>query len=143
FVLGTPFPAALYALEPSRVMRVDPKTFHAIAASSPEISAKLGASARDRIEGLEELAAEDAPPQVRVVGHRWDAICHDVRRFLERNQIVFEWQVPDDDADASRLPVLEFPDGTTLVRPGSQALAERLGLTTCPRLGEYDTIIIG
>ena len=30
-----------------------------------------------------------------MVGHRWDAACSDLRRFLARNQISFEWLVPD------------------------------------------------
>jgi thioredoxin reductase (NADPH) len=34
-------------------------------------------------------------------------------------------------------------DGTLLRRPATRDLAERLGLQTCPRLDEYDTVIVG
>src|SRR6478736_6480515 len=43
--LGTPFPGGYRASEPSRVMRVDPRQYYAVAAASPEISTKVGALA--------------------------------------------------------------------------------------------------
>src|SRR5947208_14296614 len=43
--LGSPFPGGYRAAEPSRVMRVDPREYYAIAATSPEISTKVGALA--------------------------------------------------------------------------------------------------
>ena len=45
---GTPFPGGYRASEPSRVMRVDPRQYYAIAAASPEISVKVGNLARER-----------------------------------------------------------------------------------------------
>ena len=45
--------------------------------------------------GLQGIAAEPAPPRAIVVGHRWDAECAELRRFLDRNQITFEWLSPD------------------------------------------------
>src|SRR6476620_12639272 len=39
---GTVFPGAYRASEPSRVLRVDPKDYYAVAASSPALSAKVG-----------------------------------------------------------------------------------------------------
>src|SRR5579864_8388238 len=60
-VLNTPFLASLRAAQPSRVMQIEIREFHAIAAAAPEISATVGAAALDRVEGLQELGAE--PPQ--------------------------------------------------------------------------------
>ena len=45
--------------------------------------------------GLQGLAAEPPPPRAIVVGHRWDAACTELRRFLDRNQITFSWLTPD------------------------------------------------
>ena len=88
-----------------------------------------------------------------MVGHRWDAACSDLRRFLARNQISFEWLVPnspelsalwsgahpsDDDC-----PVVRLADGNELRRPTTRDLARNLGLQTDPRLAEYDTVVIG
>src|SRR5258706_4319560 len=49
---GTPFPGGYRATEPSRVMRVEPRQYYAVAAASPEISTKVGALARGAIGGL-------------------------------------------------------------------------------------------
>src|SRR5581483_112654 len=93
--LGTPFPGGYRALEPSRVMRIDPQHYYAVAAASQEVSLKVSALARERIGGLQSIAAEPPGPRVVVVGHRWDAACSDVRRFLARNQISLQWLLPD------------------------------------------------
>ena len=61
---GTVFVGGYRASEPSRVFRVDPKQYYAIAATSPEVAAKVGALARERIGGLQGIAAE--PPKARV-----------------------------------------------------------------------------
>ena len=61
---GTVFVGGYRASEPSRVFRVDPKHYYAIAATSPEVAAKVGALARERIGGLQGIAAE--PPKARV-----------------------------------------------------------------------------
>ena len=62
-ILGTPFPASLRASEPARVMRIDAKDFHAVAAVAPEVAPAVGASARDRIDGLQDIAAETPAPK--------------------------------------------------------------------------------
>ncbi len=93
--LGTPFPGGYRAVEPSRVMRVDAQQYYAIAAVSQDISLKVSALARERLGGLQSIAAEPPTPRVTVVGHRWDTACGDLRRFLARNQISFNWVTPD------------------------------------------------
>jgi thioredoxin reductase (NADPH) len=50
-VLGTPFPASFRAVTEARVMRIEAREFHAIAAVAPELSAGVGALARERISG--------------------------------------------------------------------------------------------
>jgi len=54
-VLGTPFPGGYRASEPSRVMRIDPQQYYALAAAAPEISTKVGAIARERLGGLQGI----------------------------------------------------------------------------------------
>src|SRR5262245_4740834 len=125
--LGTPFPGGYRALEPSRVIRIEPQHYYAVAAVSQDIALKVSALARERMGGLQSIAAEPPTPRVTVVGHRWDSACSDVRRFLARNQISLNWLTPDspeltklwhDPLPAeSELPVLRLADGQTLVRP--------------------------
>ena len=50
--------------------------------------------ARERIGGLQRIAAQPRRAQVTMVGQRWDGACLDLRRFLERNQISFNWLTP-------------------------------------------------
>jgi thioredoxin reductase (NADPH) len=151
--LGTPFPGTYRASEASRVMRIDARQYYAIAAAAPEIALRIGAVARERIGGLQGIAAAPPAAQVTVVGHRWDTTCHDLRRFLARNQIVFDWMTPDATELPARwpaplpaecdCPVLRLADGTTLVRPRPRAIAELLGLQTSARATEYDAVIVG
>ena len=150
---GMAFVGGYRASEPSRVMRVDPRQYYAVAAALPEISVKVGALARERIGGLQGIAAEAPTPRVTIVGHRWDTACGALRQFLERNQISYDWMTPDaPDLPArwpgtrpaeDQLPMLRLADGTLLSRPATRDLARLLGLQTNPSLAEYDTVIIG
>ena len=151
--LGGPFIGSYRAAEDTRVIRVEAPQYYALAAASPEISEAVGALARERIGGLQGLAAEAPQAQVTIVGHRWDTACHDLRRFLARNQVTFDWVMPDDPKLPARwpaplpgegdCPALRLADGTTLFRPQPREVAQRLGLQTSGRATDYDTIIIG
>jgi thioredoxin reductase (NADPH) len=151
--IGSPFPGGYRASEPSRVLRVDLKQYYAVAAVSPELAQKVGALARERLGGLQGIAAEPPKPRVIMVGNRWDTACSELRHFLTRNQITFDWMAPDAPEVAARwrgprpsdedCPALRLADGTLLSRPAARDLAERLGLQTSARLAEYDTMIIG
>ncbi|HWF95587.1 MAG TPA: FAD-dependent oxidoreductase [Xanthobacteraceae bacterium] len=151
--LGTPFPGGYRASEPSRVMRVETRQYYAIAAASPDVSVKVGALARERIGGLQGIAAEPPKARLTLVGHRWDPACSDLRRFLARNQITFDWVAPDSaelptlwpgacpsDSDC---PMLRLAEGTVVSRPKASDLARLLGFQTSARFAEYDTMIIG
>jgi thioredoxin reductase (NADPH) len=155
-VLGTVFPVGFRAAEPSRVMRIDPHDYHAVAAVVPDVAKEVGRLAAHRMSGsrgLQGLAAEPPPPRALVVGHRWDASCAELRRFLDRNQVTFEW-VKLDSPNAEEkwggplppdgdLPTIRVIDGKTVVRPQHRRLAELLGLGTEPAAADYDTVIVG
>ena len=150
---ATPFPGGYRAAEASRVMRMEPQHYYAIAASAPEVAEKVGALARERIGGLQGIAMQPPKAQVTVFGERWDPACSELRRFLSRNQIVHDWVSPEtkdlarawagDIPEASECPTVRLPDGTRLARPTLRELAVRLGLQTRPQHAEYDTLIIG
>jgi len=151
--LASPFPGGYRAVEPSRVMRIEPRHYYAIAAAAPEIAEKVGALARERIGGLQGMAAEAPKARVTLFGPQWDPACSDMRQFLARNQITYEWVAPDSPNRDTRWPwtqpataewpVLRLADGTVVSRPKARDLAERLGLQTRTRLPEYDTAIVG
>jgi thioredoxin reductase (NADPH) len=68
--LGSPFPGGYRAADPSRVMRVDLQKYYTIAAASKDVSTKVSALARERIGGLQSIAAEPHRPRITLVGHR-------------------------------------------------------------------------
>jgi len=148
--LDTPLYGGYRASEPSRVKRVELRDYYAIASASPEISLKVAALARERVGGMQGIAAETPKPRVIMVGHRWDDACGKLRQFLARNQITHDWMTPDAPELPARWPGprpadddCPVTDGTVLHRPATRDLAERLGLQTHARLPECDTIIIG
>src|SRR5499433_4391283 len=102
--LGAAFPGSFRAAEPSRVLRLDARQYYAVAAAAPQVAVAVGALARERLGGLQGLAAKPPIPQVTVIGHRWDPACHDLRRFMGRNQVVFDWLTPDASDLAKRWP---------------------------------------
>jgi thioredoxin reductase (NADPH) len=150
---GTVFVGGYRASEPSRVLRVDPKQYYAVAAASSEVAVKVGALARERIGGLQGIAAEAPKPRVIMVGNRWDSACSELRHFLARNQITYDWMTPDAPELSARwpgtrpadddCPILRLADGTLLSRPAAREVAQRLGLQTSTRFAEYDTMIVG
>jgi thioredoxin reductase (NADPH) len=154
--LGTVFPAGFRAAETSRVMRIEPHDYHAVAAVQPGLVREVGRLASHRISGpsgLQGIIAEPQPPRAIVLGPRWDPACGELRRFLDRNQVTFKWLQPDaPDAveqwggplpPAEDRPVIRVVNGKTVVRPQLRRVAELLGLGTEPTLAEYDTVIVG
>jgi thioredoxin reductase (NADPH) len=151
--LGSPFPAGYRAAEPSRVLCLDVRQYYTVAAAAPDFATKMGALAQERIGGLQKISSEPPKPRVTIFGHHWDTACSDLRRFLGRNQITFEWITPDAPDLAAKwpgarpsedeCPILRFADGTLLKQPKARELAQRLGLHTTAKLPEYDTMVIG
>jgi thioredoxin reductase (NADPH) len=101
-----------------------------------------------------ENRARSAAVPLRVVGHRFSPRSHETRDFLVRNCIPFQWLdlERDDEArrrlaeagvDASRLPLVRFPDGTQLVQPSHAEIAEKIGLRVRPMGSFYDLVIVG
>ncbi len=151
--LGSPFPAGYRAAEASRVLHIDARQYYSVAAEAPEFALKIGALARERIGGLQKISEEPPKARVTVLGHRWDGASSDLRRFLARNQISFDWVTPDSPDLAAKwpgprpqddeCPVLRLADGPVLKQPNARALAQLLGLPTSASLPEYDTMVIG
>ena len=154
--LGMPHPAGFRAVEASRVIRIESHDYRALAAVVPDFKDHVERLASERIggpRGLRALASVPTPYRAIVLGHRWDASCATLRRFLDRNQVRFRWLQPDVPADAEQwsgalppegdYPVIRVVDGKTVVRPQLRRVAELLGIETEPAAAEYDTVIVG
>jgi thioredoxin reductase (NADPH) len=108
---------------------------------------------------LEDWRASFRPPfeGVRVLGTRWSPQCYALRDFLARNQTPYQWidvETAGQSAEARRLmqaagaeadvlPLVFFPDGTSLKNPSTAELAGKLGLRARPDMAFYDLVIAG
>jgi len=105
---------------------------------------------------LDDWQADYTPPfeGVRVVSHRWSPAGMEIRDFLGRNFIPYQWlNIETDDAakqlittskiDVSDLPLVVFADGTFIARPSAAGVAAKLNLRTKAELPFYDLIVIG
>jgi thioredoxin reductase (NADPH) len=91
---------------------------------------------------------------IRVAGTLWSAASHNVKHFLARGQIPYQFLDIERDSGAHalvesvdganyRLPVVFFPDGTTMIQPDLAELADKAGLHTRASRPFYDLIVVG
>jgi thioredoxin reductase (NADPH) len=108
---------------------------------------------------LQDWSAQFRPPYegIRVLGTRWSSRSYDLREFLARNQVPYQWidvELAASDPEVRRLveslgpeaetlPLILFPDGVRLAEPPVPAVAEKLGLHTRAQTNFYDLAIIG
>ena len=94
---------------------------------------------------------------IRVLGTRWSPRSYELRDFLARNHVPYQWidvEVTADDPEtkrlvealgpeASQLPVVLFPDGTKLLESIPADVAQKVGLRTRAQTDFYDLAIVG
>jgi len=91
---------------------------------------------------------------LQLISPRWGASGYEVRNFLSRNVIPFKWLDPDQNPeslallderhlDQAKLPVVLFPDGTSLVQPTTTELAAKVGLRVTAQQEYYDVVVVG
>jgi len=105
---------------------------------------------------IEDWMAHFRPPfeGIRVIGNRWSPDSHQVKDFLARNQVPYEWLDIESSEEAQKLveyancdhlnlPLILFSDGSSLLQPDNVQLAEKIGLQTQADKPFYDLIIVG
>jgi thioredoxin reductase (NADPH) len=90
---------------------------------------------------------------VRVVGNRWSERSYEIRMFLARNHVHYQWLELERDAEAQRVhelfeddvnpPHVLLPDGSVLHGPTTADLAAALGLHTTASSALYDVVVVG
>jgi len=94
---------------------------------------------------------------IRVLGTRWSPRSYELRDFLARNHVPYQWIDVEQSAndpetqrvlealgpDANKIPVALFPDGTKLLEAVPAEVAQRVGLRTRAQTDFYDLAIIG
>ena len=107
---------------------------------------------------LEDWMQDYRPPfrGIRLLGNRWSPEAHELRDFMGRNRIPFQWldlDNRDNDRETgdilqrlgpdNKFPVIVLEDGSHLCRPTITELAGKLGLRTTSEKPFYDMIIVG
>lgn len=91
---------------------------------------------------------------LRVVGSRWSLRDYELRNFLSRNHVPYRFidAAAGEDADkllqekglnSSQMPVVLFPDGSSVVDPGLEELAGRVGLRIRAAEEFYQMVVVG
>ncbi|MGC4098245.1 MAG: FAD-dependent oxidoreductase [Nitrospira sp.] len=100
-------------------------------------------------------ASFKAPFQgIRVLGHRWSPHTHQIKEFLARNQVPYQWLDVEKEAETEsllqsalaghdQLPVVLFPDGSFMIQPSTLQVAEKVGFRMKAEQPLYDLIVIG
>jgi thioredoxin reductase (NADPH) len=108
---------------------------------------------------LHDWAAQFRPPYegIRVLGTRWSSRSYELRDFLARNQVPYQWidvELAATDPEVRRLiaslgpeaetlPLILFPDGQRIAEPSLPEVADKIGLRTHAQTNFYDLAIIG
>jgi len=94
---------------------------------------------------------------IRVLGTRWSPRSYELRDFLARSHVPFQWidvELSASDPETKRLldalgpeaaslPVVLFPDGTKLLDGTPAEIAQKVGLRTVAQTSFYDLAIVG
>src|SRR5690242_15471672 len=92
---------------------------------------------------------------IRVLGNRWSPRSYEIREFLARSQVPYQWlDIESADPEthrlaeslgdaAAHLPLVLFPDGRQAASPTSVELAEKICLRLRAGLQFYDRVIAG
>lgn len=94
---------------------------------------------------------------IRVLGTRWSPRSYELRDFLARNHVPYQWidvELSANDSETKRilealgpesanLPIVLFPDGTKLLESAPADVAQKVGLRTRAQTSFYDLAIVG
>src|SRR5712664_2701469 len=94
---------------------------------------------------------------IRVLGTRWSPRSYELRDFLARNRVPYQWidvEISANDpetkqlvealgSDATNLPIVLFQDGAKLLDSTPGEVAQKVGLRTRAQTSFYDLAIVG
>lgn len=94
---------------------------------------------------------------IRVLGTRWSPKSYELRDFMARNRVPYQWidvEASANDPETKRLmevlgpevhnlPVVLFPDGSKLLQSVPAEVAQKVGLRTRAQTNFYDLAIVG
>lgn len=151
-LLDTPFFASGLALEPSRLLRLSASDFLWLVTQVPSIRKMMSDTLFERVQGVEDALIETRRVPL-IIGNELEIECHNIRDFLNRNMMEYEWLNPENELDRLAIPpavrdqttypIVLTPDDAVLVSPTLREVAGHLGLQITPKLARYDVVVIG
>jgi len=112
---------------------------------------------------LDDWRSSYNPPfeGIKVIGIVWSPRSHEIKEFLARNGIPYQWfDIESDEArrlvssinltyskhpmdyNSLHFPIIIFSDGSYIIEPANSQIAEKIGLKTHPNMAFYDLLII-
>jgi thioredoxin reductase (NADPH) len=95
---------------------------------------------------------------LRVIGHRWSPQSHEIKDFLARNRVPYQWLDIETDPEACTqidklhvesicLPIVIFDNNynaaSYIMEPTTAQIAEKIGMKTQPSAEFFDLVIVG
>lgn len=130
-LLGSGVLASIRATEPARIMRLNAEDFRELLGRCHVLNTAVLRTMATRVSALQQLSTDAPTSSVTLTGPRFDPACYELRDFLVRNHVPFQWVEPDgssrDDAaqpvrDRNEVggrawPVLQVADTEPLIAP--------------------------
>ncbi|HEX6053699.1 MAG TPA: FAD-dependent oxidoreductase [Gemmatimonadaceae bacterium] len=167
-LLGSPTVAGTRALEPARLLRLEPADFHDLVSHCRVLNAQIMSTMENRVHVLKQVVTDSQTVAATVIGTHRHATCLELRDFLARNHVPFAWRDLEDNESlerlvhdgvvpsvgavsspecvairTSKLPLVLLPDGRRLESPSLRDVATNVGLQTEPKRSSYDVVIVG
>lgn len=149
-LLGSPFLVAAQATAPVRALRLEALEFLRLYHEIPTFHETVMTAFKQRVTGIQEEVA-DCDQLPVVFGNQGDHACYNIREFLTRNRVMYEWFDPERGAHprfpatstGADLPLVVMGGGEIFVKPTREQLATAFGYSVVPARSEYDVVVIG
>lgn len=148
-LLGSPAVAGLQAQQPCRVAHFGERDFRELIVQCNAMSGAVMRAMARRVGYLQQLGSEAKTTAVTIIGSRLDLACQNLRDFLARNRVPYDWIDPDNQRAGPRglptasPPQVRLPDGSVLIAPDLRTLASAVGLPASPARSSYDVVVVG
>jgi thioredoxin reductase (NADPH) len=151
-LMATAAPASVRAKTSCRLARLDPQHLQELIRRSPECSALILQTLNERVQLVQKYMLNLPSSRVQIVGSRFDDESRDIRIFLSRNRIPYEWVDREHTPKVVSCCLSHHPTGPSVVvdnsscvghPPTVRKVAEALGFQTAPKREHYDVVIVG
>lgn len=136
-LLGSAAVVGVRATSAARLARLDGTAFLQMMHKDEAFARGVLSNMANRISYVQQATIE-APAECAIYGNSLSAPCHELRDFLTRVRVHYDW-VEREENDCA----VQFADGRQLHSPSMREVADLLGLSDVPSNILYDVAIVG